>query len=134
MAITTTILNPDLVKDLINRSLLATNEAKALWTRVLWASFRPLLQEHWLLIIACLIFLFFFFSAKAYITGRWGSLGSFLYKLLYFGSILILVLIRGPEVLVSDAFSLVCAIILYPVCYKITGMILVKMGVRRRYR
>jgi hypothetical protein len=63
--------------------------------------------------------------------GRWGGLGSFLYNFFYFGILLVIGLISGSEVFVDDYFNVACAIILYPICYVLSGMILDKMRVRR---
>lgn len=97
---------------------------------MLWDILLAFLLENWFWVLLALFILFIFVTLKA-MMGRWGSLGSFLYNFLYFGILLIIGLIWGPEVFVDDYFNAACAVILYPICYVVTGMILDKMGVRR---
>lgn len=99
--------------------------------RMIWSAVKPLLVEHWLMIILVLFALFVIFFAEAMI-GYWGSLGSLIYNTLYFGTLLIVILIWGTDIFVNDYFKLACAVILYPTCYFISGWALDKFGFRRR--
>lgn len=91
---------------------------------------KPLLLAHWFSLLLLLLFLFIvlFFEAM---MGKWGAFGSLTYNTLYFGALLAVILIWGVEVLVGDFFNFACAVILYPVCYLITGKIIDKFGFRR---
>lgn len=98
--------------------------------RMLWDNLlMPFLVQNWAWIILMLFIVFTYVSIKAFM-GRWGSLGSFLYNLLYFGILFIVGLIWGPEVFAGDFFSLVCTAVLYPACYWASGFIMEKMNVR----
>lgn len=99
-------------------------------THILWSFLLSSLKEHWLILMFVLFILILMATIKA-MMGRWGSLGSVVYNLLYFGALLIVGLVRGPEVFISDFFTIFTAIILYPICYMITGAILDKLGVMR---
>ena len=112
--------------DSINQSM--ENETKQA-VGMLWSVFLSYLTAHWLAIIAILFVIFVALTIKA-MMGRWGSLGSFIYNFLYFGTLLIIGLIWGPEVFLGDFFKAACTVLLYPICYLITGFILKKMGVQ----
>ncbi len=101
--------------------------ANLLWHQILI----PTLKEHWLSIGTLLFVVFISVTFKAMI-GRWGSLGSFLYNLLYFSILFVIGLIWGPEVFVSDWMNFFTALILYPICYWIVGWILDKTGLKSR--
>jgi hypothetical protein len=101
---------------------------KLIWT----STIKPFLAEHWFALLFILLVLFVINFTKA-MLGRWGSLGSLIYNVLYFGVLLATVAIWGTDIFVSDFFNFACAVILYPVCYFITGWILDKFNLRRRY-
>ena len=96
---------------------------------ILWTALLSNLTAHWLVIIIILFAVFVALTLKA-MMGRWGSLGSFIYNFLYFGTLLIIGLIWGPNVFLGDFFKAACTAILYPVCYLITGYILERTGLR----
>lgn len=96
---------------------------------ILWTTLLSNLTAHWLVIIIILFAVFVALTLKA-MMGRWGSLGSFIYNFLYFGTLLIIGLIWGPDVFLGDFFKAACTAILYPVCYLITGYILERTGLR----
>jgi len=98
--------------------------------RVLWSALLSFLTAHWLVVIIAIFVIFVLVLLKA-MLGRWGSLGSFLYNFFYFGVLFVIGLIWGPEVFVNNIFNSAVAIILYPVCYFITGLILEKTDLRR---
>ncbi len=97
--------------------------------RMVWDIFVPFLAANWGWVLLTLFVVFTYVSIKAF-AGRWGSLGSFLYNFFYFGTLFIVGLIWGPEVFAGDLFKAACTIILYPVCYWLSGYIMRKMGVR----
>ena len=83
-----------------------------------------LILSHHLTPILLLIFVLFVVTITKTMMGRWGAFGSFLYNFLYFGILFIIGLIWGPEVFVSDVFNLACTVVLYPICYFATGVVL----------
>lgn len=99
--------------------------------RMLWSVLISILKEHWFAVISVLFLVLVAVTFKA-MMGRWGSLGSFLYNALYFGTLFIIGLIWGPEIFVNDIFNAACTAILYPVCYLLVGYILDKTGLRYR--
>ncbi len=129
MTATPTPLGPDFTKQMINLLFNAMDEGTKQAARMLWSIFMSFLSQHWFAVMGLIFFIFIVVTLKA-MLGRWGSLGSFLYNLFYFGTLFVIGLIWGPEVFVNDFFNAACAVILYPVCYIITGVILDKMGVR----
>lgn len=130
MTSTTTPLGADFPKQVVELLLNAINEGTKQAAQMLWSILTTFLSEHWLAVLLVLFVVFVAVTLKA-MMGRWGSLGSFLYNFFYFGILFIVGLIWGPEVFVDDYFNAACAVILYPICYVISGMILDKMGVRR---
>ncbi len=128
MNATSTPFDPaEMVKFMLDTILIEAPKQAAvfLWNEVLI----PILSEHWLLIGALLFVVFLLVTIKA-MLGRWGSLGSFLYNLLYFGTLFIVGFIWGPEVFVSNWLGFLTAVILYPVCYLAVGWILEKTGLK----
>lgn len=99
---------------------------------MLWDILIFFLKGHWLGFLILLFVIFISVTLKA-MMGRWGGLGSFLYNLFYFGTLFIIGSIWGPEVFVNDYFNAACTVILYPICYYITGVILDGTGVQRRF-
>jgi len=98
--------------------------------RILWSALLSFLTAHWFAVLVAIFVIFVVALLKA-MLGRWGSLGSFLYNLFYFGILFVIGLIWGSEVFVNNLFNAAVAIILYPICYFITGLILEKTGLRR---
>lgn len=98
---------------------------------LIWSSvIKPLLVEHWFAIFIILLVLFVVGFAKA-MFGRWGTLGSLIYNFLYFGTLLVVVLIWGTDIFTNDWFNFACAVVLYPVCYLLSGLVLDKFEFRR---
>jgi hypothetical protein len=97
--------------------------------QMLWGILMVFLKEHWFAVMIGLLLIFIVVTFKA-MLGRWGSLGSFLYNFFYFGTLFVIGLIWGPEVFVNDIFHAACAVLLYPICYFLVGMILEKTGLR----
>src|SRR5689334_11626543 len=121
-----TLLGPEFAKTMINSFIQGIDQGAKLVARVLWDAFTSFLYAHWFLVIIGLFALLFVATLKA-MMGRWGALGSLIYNLLYFGTLFIVGLIWGPEIFVNDFFNTACAVILYPICYYITGQILNKL-------
>jgi len=113
--------------DSINRSMEIETEKTV---GMIWAAFLSYLAAHWLAIIVILFIIFVVVTLKA-MMGQWGSLGSFIYNFLYFGTLLIIGLIWGPNVFLGDFFKAACTALLYPICFFITGYILKKTGLMK---
>lgn len=131
MSSTTTLFGPDLTKETVHMVINAATEGTLQATRLLWSILISILTTYWLSIMLSLFVVFVILTIKA-MLGQWGSLGSFLYNLFYFGILLIVGLLMGPELFVNDFFAVACAVILYPLCYWLVGIILEKMGVKIR--
>lgn len=113
----------DLPKEMVELMIRSFNDGMKLAAHMLWDILTSFLSEHWL---AILVVLFVFFVAVTFkaMMSRWGSLGSFLYNLLYFGTLLVVGLIWGPEVFINDYFSAATTVILYPICYFLVGLVI----------
>jgi hypothetical protein len=109
-------------------------EGMRLGARMLWYNgLMPIITKHWFTIMLIILGFFVVTTIKA-MFGRWGSLGSFLYHFFYFGILFIIGLIWGPEIFVEDVFNTAVAVILYPTCYRLSGYVMDRMGVRKRRR
>jgi len=132
MIATTTPLGTDFVKEIVSMFIKTINDSQLYWARIFWSEFLLFLGKHWIPILAILIILIIIAIIKA-LMGYWGMLGSILYHYLYYGILLIIGLIWGADIFVSDLFHEICTIILYPVCYVLVRIILDKTGLRRKY-
>jgi hypothetical protein len=112
----------DFLKQLVTEVMNIFEEGTKDGVRMVWSWLIDFLAHHWLLSIGILFLVFTFVSLKA-LLGRWGSLYSFTYNCLYFGTLFVVGLIAGPEIFLNDIFNAICAIVLYPVCYYLVGYI-----------
>lgn len=120
------------MKDIVPMFINAIDGGTKKAYQMYWYILISFLSQYWLLVTTILVMLFVVALVNA-LAGRWGMLGSVLYNYLYFGILFIVGLIWGSDIFVSNFFSVVCTILLYPVCYILTGIILTKTGLRRRY-
>jgi hypothetical protein len=130
MASTTTLLGPEFAKSIVNSFIQGIDQGTKLVARIFWDTLMSFLHAHWFAVMTGLFILLVIATLKA-MMGRWGALGSLIYNLLYFGTLFIVGLIWGPEIFINDFFNVACAVILYPICYYITGQILNKIGFLR---
>ncbi|MCX6738893.1 MAG: hypothetical protein NT098_02440 [Candidatus Parcubacteria bacterium] len=130
MTATTTLLVPDVTKQMVDLIFSMMDKIKKDSAHIVWGWFISFLKEYWLAVLLVIFVLFITITFKA-MLGRWGSLGSFLYNFFYFGILLIIGLIWGPEVFVADYFNATCVVVLYPICYVLSGYIMDKMKVRK---
>ncbi len=105
----------------------ALDEGTKQGARMAWHVLISILVDYWIVVIVLLLVVLLIAIVEA-LLGRWGMLGSALYHYLYFGILFIVGLIWGSDIFVSNLFSIFCTLMLYPLCYWITGRILVKMG------
>ncbi len=128
-AASTTPLDSDFAKQMVDLLFNGIDEGLKQGAHMLWNILIFFLKEHWLAVLIIFFLIFVTVTVKA-MTGRWGSLGSFLYNILYFGILFIIGLVWGPEVFVSDYFNAAMTVILYPTCYFLVGIILDKTRAR----
>lgn len=126
----TPAFGPDFVKELIPLIFQKFGEATAQAFRMIWDGGIGYLWQHWIVVLIFLFAIFLIALVRAFATGRWGMLGSIVYNYLYFGTLFVIGLIFGPETFANDYFKIVL-IILYVVCFALTGRFLSKIGVRR---
>jgi len=98
----------------------------------IWDALISVLKAHLFIVILAIIFIILIATIRS-ATGYWGMLGRVIYSLLYFSILFMIGLIWGSDVFANDLFKPLCAVILYPVCYLITGQILNKTGARHRF-
>jgi len=119
----------DFPKQIVNLFFGAIEKGTLQAYHMLWDTLIYFLSKH-LIAVMVLLFTILVVSFFKAMKGRWGSLGSFLYNIFYFGILFVIGLICGPEVFTGDVFNVVCAVILYPLCYIAVGMIIDKIRVR----
>jgi hypothetical protein len=132
MSATSTPISLDLPKQIVEMLLNTIDESTKNAYHMFWDFFMSILIDHWLTVIIVLVLALIIAWVVA-LSGRWGMFGTVLYHYLYFGILFLLGLIKGPEVFVSEYFEILCLVILYPICYFVTGSILDKTGVKRRF-
>jgi hypothetical protein len=125
MITATALFKPEQFEQLANAYTVGTINA----VRMLWDALIKVLAQNWQSVMISL-FIFFVIALLKAMLGRWGTLCSLIYNLFYLGILLIIGLIWGPEVFVNDYFNMACAVILYPICYWVTGFILDKFKFR----
>lgn len=128
--ISTSSSSLDFPKQLVKMTFDAIGEANRQSSHTLWNFLISFLSQNWIWVFLIIFGIFLFATFKA-MFGKWGSLGSFLYNLFYFGILFIIGLIWGPEIFINDIFKASCAIVLYPICYLLVGAILDKTGLGR---
>lgn len=126
------ILPENFAQDLINNILSTYDVLLRKIYHSAWDIFMSTIKEHWLLILS-ILFGLLIISIIIALMGRWGFFGSLMYNYLYFGVLFILGLIKGPEVFLNEYFEFFCILLLYPVCYKIVGIILDKTGLKNQF-
>lgn len=126
------ILPENFAQDLINNILSTYDVLLRKIYHSAWDIFMSTIKEHWLLILS-ILFGILIISIIIALMGRWGFFGSLMYNYLYFGVLFILGLIKGPEVFLNEYFEFFCILLLYPVCYKIVGIILDKTGLKNQF-
>lgn len=127
---TTPPFGPDFVKELIPWMIQQFGIATAKAFRIIWDVGMTILAQHWISILVFLVSVLIIALVRAFTTGRWAMLGSVVYNYLYFGVLFIVGIIFGPETFANDYFK-IFLVILYVVCFIITGYFLRKIGVRR---
>lgn len=120
----------NLVTGLITELLKMVDDARAKVYRISWDVGIQILIDHWLSIALILLLLLTFSTLWAFTTRRWGLFGSVLYHYFYFGLLLILGSIWGPEIFAKDYFDVIL-VLLYPICYLLVRSILKETGLRR---
>jgi len=130
---TTTLMTKVWAQDVLNLFLQDINKAQLHDAQLFWSALLVLLARYWLPIVGFLLFMLLVAIAEA-LMGRWGMLGSILYHYLYYSILFIVGLIWGSSVFVSDFYHEACTLILYPICYFVTGVILDKFNLRKRRR
>ena len=126
------ILPENFAQDLINNMLSTYDVLLRKIYHSAWDIFMSTIKEHWLLILS-ILFGLLIISIIIALMGEWGFFGSLMYNYLYFGVLFILGLIKGSEVFLNEYFEFFCILLLYPVCYKIVGIILDKTGLKNQF-
>jgi hypothetical protein len=128
MTTSTGAFDPNISVQMMNTLKASMESSTKMVAHIMWSTLLSYLAVHWIatILILFVVFVFVFIKAK---LGRWGSLGSFLYNLFYFGTLFIIGLIWGPEVFLGDWFKVACTALLYPICYYLSGYAMEKLDV-----
>jgi len=120
---TATKFGPEFIEQMIDLLFKSAEKGAELAIGLLWSLLMGVLKAYWPIILGAVFILLVIGTAKA-MMGRWGLLGTVLYNSLYGFTLLVIGLIWGPNVFIGDAFDLARTIIIYPVCYFVTGLVL----------
>jgi hypothetical protein len=96
-----------------------------------WSVLTSFLTEY-RIAVTVVIFLTVVFATLKDMTERWGMWGCVLYNTIYFGALLKIGLMWGPDIFVSNFFNAVCTVVPYLVCYLVIGIILHWITMLRR--
>lgn len=120
-------MNSDFIKQMPIWFLNTIQEATIKDIKIAWNLGISYLLAHVWIIIGILIIVLFYALFRSFL-GHWWVLGSVLYNYLYFGSLLIIGLIWGPEIFVGTYID-IGLFFLYVLCFIAVGKILKKIGV-----
>lgn len=119
----------DFTKGIILETAKAFNNAELHDVRLFWLILLSMLKAHWIAIVITLVILFVV-SILLALMGRWRMFGSLLYNFLYFGTLLLVGLIFGPDIFSNNYFD-IFTFMLYITCFILVGISLNKMGFRK---
>jgi hypothetical protein len=105
-------ITPDLLQHSIDQGIVMGASMVENVIKVIWKS-------HWSHII-------FFILCIAVLKIFTGRIGSLIYNIIYFGLLIIILLIGGLKILFSPAFDFIYSL-LYPIAFFLTGRILRKV-------
>lgn len=122
-------MSPDFIKQMPSWLLNTIQEATIKDIKIMWSWGMSYLLSHLWIVIGILLIVLVYALFRAFM-GHWWVLGSVLYNYLYWGSLLIIGLIFGPEIFAGTYID-IGLLILYVICYIAVGKILKKIGVRK---
>ncbi len=114
------IVPPDAVQKLIDGSTAQGILWAQLMARIIWSGLLPYFPY-----VMVVLFIWLILASINAFMGRTGMLGSLLYHIFYFGILGIIVWINGFGILFNPYLDLI-DLILYLVCYFLTGLVLDK--------
>lgn len=124
-------MNSDFTKPVIKQMLAAIDQGIKNGYHLAWNILVSFLANHLLSVILFLALILVLATIRAF-QGYWGMLGRVLYSYLFFGTLFIIGLIKGPNVFASEYLEITSIIVLYPLCYFVVGYILNRLGFRKR--
>jgi len=96
--------------------------------RIIWEAVRNFIFQNWAIILVVVFTLFSIAIGKFLIFGRWGMLGSLLYRVVYLVGLFVVTLVFGPDIFTSIWIKL-ALMIFGVVCFEMVGYFLRKFGV-----
>jgi len=118
-------MNPDNFGNLLDQILASSQQVAADILKMVFNSLWSSLSPYWPYLVLAFFILVIIATIKL-LCGQWGAMGSLIFNVIYFGVISVIVIIAGINILLNPIFDLICAI-LYPVSYRLTGLILRKI-------
>ncbi len=91
--------------------------------REAWSMGAQLIHSYWLYILLGII-AFYGVAGYELKQGRWGMMGRVLYRTLYLGVLVLYGLLIGPEHFGNEYAHIAGAVLLYPACYYLVGVVL----------
>ncbi len=129
MDTTPNLFNPSGAGILVSQMYAKFNDVKSQVIIAFWNAFIVYFSRHFWQILGFVIFLAFCLYTWTIATGRWGSFGSYIYRVLFYSALIVLGICFGPKLFTNTYFELL-TFVLYKACYALTGDILKKTGVR----
>ena len=122
-------MSPDFIKQMPSWLLDTIQEATIKDIKIMWNWAMSYFLANLWIVIGILLIVLVYALFRAFM-GHWWVLGSVLYNYLYWGSLLIIGLIFGPEIFAGTYID-IGLFILYVLCYIAVGKILKKIGVQK---
>ena len=97
--------------------------------RSAWNIINPIIIDNWDRILIAIVILLVVASIKFIFTRRWGTLGSLLYHIFFFGIMYFYIRTVGPEVILEDYFKYI-SFAIYVIGFFSTRFILKAIGVK----
>jgi hypothetical protein len=91
--------------------------------KLLWSIINPILIQNWKVIWITILVLLNIAMLKFLLTQRWGTLGSLLYNIFFFGIMYLIINYYGPEIILEDYFKSI-SFFVYVIGFFLTRFIL----------
>lgn len=130
MSTSTFPFGTNFAKDLVSMFLNSIDQGTRQAYHMLWDILMTFLSQNLLWVAVFMVMILVFAFLEYLMTGRWANLGSVLYSYTYYGIILFVGLVFGPEIFANDWVDLILFIV-YIISFLWVRILLNRSGIRR---
>jgi membrane-bound ClpP family serine protease len=94
-----------------------------------WSIINPILIDNWKFLLISIIILLIIATIKFFLTQQWGTLGSLLYNIFFFGIMYFIINKFGPDLILEDYFKTI-SFLIYFIGFFLTRIILKKLKIK----